>query len=201
MSRRRMCDQHQITQAQTLAIGDRARHVHRRERESIPVFRVVTTAVLEQRSIPGTRDHLCTRVVRELCQAAGMIGMRVRIEDPPDVAQAYAEGLNVRFDQWSVSRHAAIDQDVTRGRGDEEYAEALGPHVPGIAIDPEWLLRSRPGGVLRDVLPLRRRSLRTCALDDQEGKETRSSQQAHGQPRLWRHAEVTETRIGRTGEM
>src|SRR5690348_12720025 len=118
-----------------LAIGDGERRVHRRERESIAIFRIATTAALEQRNIPGTRDHLRTRVVRELRQTTGMIGMGVRIEDPLDVAQADAEGPNVRFDQWSVSRDTAVDQDIARRRSDQEDAEPARFDVPGIAID------------------------------------------------------------------
>src|SRR5690348_5801124 len=144
MSWRRVCGQYQITQVQAFTIIRHARYVHRRKRKPVVVFRIIMTAALQQRGIRGTRDHLCTRVVRELRNATGMVGMRMRIENPSDVAQTDAETSDVRLDQRGIPRHAAVDQDVTRTRGDEEDAEAMGPDVPGIAIYAKRLLWGRP---------------------------------------------------------
>src|SRR5690348_17937726 len=91
MAGRRVCGEYQITQVQAFTIIRHARYMHRRERKPVAVFRIVVTAALQQRGIRGTRDHLCTRVVRELRDATGMVGMRMRIENPFDVAQTDAE--------------------------------------------------------------------------------------------------------------
>ena len=91
--------QHQIAQAQTLPIRHRARHMHWPEYESVSVLRIVVSSPFKQRDVRGARDHLGTSVVCELCYAAGMITVRMRIENPSDVARIDAQRSNVRFDQ------------------------------------------------------------------------------------------------------
>src|SRR6185437_2428285 len=139
--------------------------------------------------------------MRELRHSARMVGMRMRIENPFDVAQIDAEIPNVPFDQCGIPRHTAINQHIACTCSDQEDAESTRADVPGIAINAKWLLRSRPRRILRDVLLLRqghakrRLRIRTaryafllryghfcmCTLHDQTGSENRSHQQAHGQ--------------------
>jgi hypothetical protein len=85
-------------------------------------LRVIATAAFQQGDIRCIRDRLCTCVMRQLRHAACMIGMRMRTENPFDVAQVDAWIPDVRFDQWSVSRHARVNQDIARASGDKEDA-------------------------------------------------------------------------------
>ena len=148
MARCEVRGQHQIAQTQTLPICHRARHVHWREYESVGVLRIVVSSPFEQRHIRSARNHLGTSVVRELSYAAGVITVRMRIENPSDVARIDAQRSNTRLDQRCVHRYAAVDQNVAGRCGDEKDAQAAGPDVPGVAIDAQRFLRSGPRGIV-----------------------------------------------------
>ena len=67
---------------------------------------------------------------------AGMVAMGVRQHDPLDVVHVEAELSDVRLDHRRVFRQRRIDQHMALWRGDQDRAQAMAAHVPGVAVDP-----------------------------------------------------------------
>ena len=65
-----------------------------------------------------------------------MIGMRVAAEQDLDVAKFEAELFDTRANYGDSFFVVAVDQDVPRGRGDEERAKLFGPDRENLRRDP-----------------------------------------------------------------
>jgi hypothetical protein len=82
-------------------------------------------------------------------QPTGMIGVRVRVEEDPDVLDVEPELRDALDDQWRRSRIPAVDQDVTLRTGEEERRDVVCANVIEIAGDAEWFRRLLPALIAR----------------------------------------------------
>ncbi len=110
---------------------------------------------LEDGRAQGARRHPRPRGALEGGDAAGVIEMGVRVQDQAHVRDVEAERADVLEDQRGRVGQAAVDEHVAVRRRDEDRRQAARPDVPGIAEDPEGLLRGIPlrtaGALLRGI--------------------------------------------------
>jgi hypothetical protein len=108
----------EVADVQRFSIGHRAHLLHGRKGigvGSIGELRVILhRATAFQRALAGrARGHLCLADALECRDAAGVIVVRMRVENELDVLEFEARGADVGGDQRRRLREAAIDEDVT----------------------------------------------------------------------------------------
>ena len=150
-----------VADADRLAVGD-APHV-RDGREGLrrKELRIAAIAAPALESARGrlARGDGRVRVAREPRDAAGVIGMLVRVEHVAHVLEPESERANARFDQRRVFFQIAVDQHVAFIRGDEYRAQSAGSDEIRVAVD---LLRRRRLGPFRVRLGTHRWSQHAC---------------------------------------
>src|SRR5262249_26723714 len=127
--------------AQFLAVGDLPHVLQGREVVVLPPERELRilcrgTAAFERAPGGRARGNLRTAGPLQGRDTAGVVVVRVRVQDELHVFQAEAELPDVRGDLRRGLREAAIDEDVAFLRGDEDGGQRAA-HVPGVAVDLE----------------------------------------------------------------
>ena len=144
MARRFAGGQRDITYLDRVALANRAVHLHRRKVELFYFPRSRIIAALEQRLVGFARNHLGSARLLQLGEAAGVIDMRVGIEEILDVGDFEAELLDARLDLRRCLRHHRIDQDMALRRRDQIGSETVGADIVDIVDDLERLGRLVP---------------------------------------------------------
>ena len=148
--------------ADLFAIADNP--VDRNRRKAGVAVRIVgfVSATAQRGGIAGRGDELGATPSAQFGERSGMVEMRVRIEDPFDLARLHPDRREVALDQTGALREWAADEDRSRARDDRIDAQPLGPDIPDRPGNVERRCRSRPGGwVLRN---------RRACPEDQRGE-------------------------------
>src|SRR5690606_7852579 len=121
--------------------------------------------------IPLADPQLRAGRLLQRAQAAGVVGVRVRVEQHLHIADVEAELRDARHDRRRALRIAAVDQYVARRPGEQERGDAGRPDVVEVARDAERLVGLRTG-------PLDRRPPEQAERHDDGGRRP----QQHEEP-------------------
>ena len=127
-----------------VALADHAVDLDGRKVERGVALLSRVVAALEQRLVGGARGELRAGVLLQPGEPAGVVEMRMRVEQLLDVGDLEAELLDVRLDLRVRLGQAGVDENMTLRRGDQERREARGADVVDVADDAERLGRFVP---------------------------------------------------------
>ena len=133
--------QRQLAERDGVAVVEAAIDVHGRKRVGVAEGKVVVPAVLDDVGI-GAADHqLRSGVLLQLREAGGMVEVRLRVEEDPDLLHLEAEGSDVLLDLRHGGLVAGVDHDVPGRRGNQVRADVAGADKVQVTGDPERIDR------------------------------------------------------------
>src|SRR5690349_2319272 len=141
VSRRQVRSDRDVAELERLSVADATHVGHRWKRRRNQKLRIaaIAAATLDGSRAIRTRDNRRVRNRLQLGDAAGMIEMRVRVEDVFHVFDAKTELADVGLDLRGRLGERTVNQNVPCVGRDEYGAESVRSDVPGITVDAEWI--------------------------------------------------------------
>src|SRR5690606_21354764 len=130
------------TDAQHLAVLDRAHLRYRIDREERAVLGIIRTGVagLQHGRAPGAGGYLGAGRLLQGGDAARVIIVDVRVQDQTYVAQIESQGVNVFRNRSGGFGEPAVDEYVSFVGSNEDSPQSLRSHPVAVAEDPDRLV-------------------------------------------------------------
>ena len=129
--------EHRFAEPHRIAVVQRSIDLDRFEQFAPTTIERAAPFVLERHDFLRHGLELRAAVVLEPGEAAGVVRVRVAVEDDFDVGEPETERGDVRFDLRRRFGKAAVDQDQAARRDDQVRGDVRRAHVIHVAGDPE----------------------------------------------------------------
>jgi hypothetical protein len=140
-----VCDHYLIAELDGFSVVDDLIGLERRKGQGVAETKIAMAAAAEQWSVAFASQEFRACHFLELSQTAGVIEVRVAVQQKLYVAQVETEFRNVAFDLWRGFDKTAVEKEMPLRRGDQEGCHFGGADIVKISDDPKWRHRFVPG--------------------------------------------------------